>query len=212
MKVQPAHILVLIHDWGCIPEYNQYTGDTCLPLDDLDALAQEWSNFMSNKIYEIHKELDRDFHLYSYTNRIAVYGPRPSAMRITLIHQIMIITRIQIDRQTNMPSKTKCSIGQKTGQTMVTDLYSQVTYHYSLVTNYYSSKSLFTGNILLFIGMRNRFQTDLRQSKQIQTKVHRSLLFTSMRLLFITMRDKRLIDSQTNYCSSIVTIFFPPID
>ena len=147
MEVQPAHILVLIHDWGCIPEYNQYTGDTCLPLDDLDALAQEWSNFMSNKIYEIHKELDRGFHLYSYTNRIAVYGPRPSAVRITLIHQIMITTWIQIDRQTDMPSKIECSLGQKTGQTVVID-------HYSLVTNYYSSKSLFTGNILLFIGMR----------------------------------------------------------
>ena len=65
MKVQPAHILVLIHDWGCIPEYNQYTRDTYLPLDDLDALAQEWSNFMCNKIYEIQKELDRGFHLYS---------------------------------------------------------------------------------------------------------------------------------------------------
>ena len=147
MKVQPAHILVLIHDWGCIPEYNQYTRDTYLPLDDLDALAQEWSNFMSNKIYEIHKELDRGFHLYSYTNRIAVYGPRPSAVRITLIHQIMITTWIQIDRQTDMPSKIECSLGQKTGQTVVID-------HYSLVTNYYSSKSLFTGNILLFIGMR----------------------------------------------------------
>ena len=212
MEVQPAHILVLIHDWGCISEYNQYTRDTYLPLDDLDALAQEWSNFMCNKIYEIQKELDRGFHLYSYTNRIAVYGPGPSATRITLIHQIMITTRIQIDRQTDMPSKTECSLRQKTKQTMVTNHYSQATYHYSLVTNYYSSKSLFTGNILPFIGMHNRFQTDLRQSKQIQTKVHRSLLFTSMRLLFITMRDKRLIDSQTDYCSSIVTIFFPSID
>ena len=37
---------------------------------------------MSNKIYEIQKKLDRDFHLYSYTNRIVVYGPRPSARRL----------------------------------------------------------------------------------------------------------------------------------
>ena len=148
MEVQPAHILVLIHDWDCIPEYNQYTGDTYLPLDDLDALAQEWSNFLSNKIYEIQKKLERGFHLYSYTNKIAVYGPRPSArrlfgrreivkdprmmtakdhvpivfyvvimeqfmsmssMRITLIRQIMIITQIQINRQIDMPIKTKCS-------------------------------------------------------------------------------------------------------
>ena len=53
MEARPAHILVLIHDWGCILEYKWYTGDTYLPLDDPDALAQEWSNFMSNKIYEI---------------------------------------------------------------------------------------------------------------------------------------------------------------
>ena len=82
MEAQPAHILVLIHDWGCIPEYNWYTGDTYLSLDDLGALAQEWSNFMSNKIYEVQKELDRGFHLYGYTNKIAVYGPRPSARRV----------------------------------------------------------------------------------------------------------------------------------
>ena len=44
MEVQPAHILVLIHGWGCIPKYNWYIGDTYLPLDDPDALAQEWSN------------------------------------------------------------------------------------------------------------------------------------------------------------------------
>ena len=25
MEVRPAHILVLILDWGCIPEYNWYT-------------------------------------------------------------------------------------------------------------------------------------------------------------------------------------------
>ena len=82
MEARPAHILVLIHDWGCILEYNWYTRDTYLSLDDSNALAQEWSNFMSNKIYEIQKELDRGFHLYSYTNRIVVYGPRPSARRL----------------------------------------------------------------------------------------------------------------------------------
>ena len=37
---------------------------------------------MNNKIYEVQKELDSDFHLYGYTNRIAVYGPRPSARRL----------------------------------------------------------------------------------------------------------------------------------
>ena len=37
---------------------------------------------MSNKIYEVQKELDHDFHLYGYTNRIAVYGSRPSARRL----------------------------------------------------------------------------------------------------------------------------------
>ena len=82
MEARLAHILVLIHDWGCIPEYNWHTGDTYLSLDDLNALTQEWSNFMSNKIYEVQKELDRGFHLYGYTNRIAVYGPRPSARRL----------------------------------------------------------------------------------------------------------------------------------
>ena len=82
MEARLAHILVLIHDWGCIPEYNWYTGDTYLSLDDLNALAQEWSNFMRNKIYEVQKELDKGFHLYGYTNRIVVYGPRPSARRL----------------------------------------------------------------------------------------------------------------------------------
>ena len=82
MEAWPTHILVLIHDWGCILDYNRYTWDTYLPLDEPDALAQEWSNFMSNKIYEIQKELDRGFYLYSYTNRIAVYGPIPSARRL----------------------------------------------------------------------------------------------------------------------------------
>ena len=37
---------------------------------------------MSNKIYELQKELGRGFHLYSYIDRIAVYGPRPSARRL----------------------------------------------------------------------------------------------------------------------------------
>ena len=37
---------------------------------------------MSNKIYEVQKELDKGFHLYGYTNRIAMYGPRPSARRL----------------------------------------------------------------------------------------------------------------------------------
>ena len=82
METQPAHILVLIYDWGCIPEYNWYTGDTYLSLDDPGALAQEWSNFMYNKIYEVQNELDRGFHLYGYTDKIAVYGPRPSARRL----------------------------------------------------------------------------------------------------------------------------------
>ena len=53
-----------------------------MSLDDLDALAKEWSNFMCNKIYEVQKELDRGFHLYGYTNRIAMYGLRPSAGRL----------------------------------------------------------------------------------------------------------------------------------
>nr|POE52684.1 hypothetical protein CFP56_17637 [Quercus suber] len=82
MESQPAHILVLIHDWGFIPEYNWYSGDTYLSLDDPSALAQEWSNFKCKKIYEVQKDLDRDFHLYGYTDRIAVYGPRPSARRL----------------------------------------------------------------------------------------------------------------------------------
>ena len=81
MEVRPAHILVLIHDWGCISKYNWYTRDTYLSLDDQDVLAQEWSNFMSNKIYEVQKELDRGFHLYGHTNRIVVYGPRLSTRR-----------------------------------------------------------------------------------------------------------------------------------
>ena len=82
MEAQPAHILVFIYDWGCIPEYSWYIGDTYLSLDNPGALAQEWSNFMCNKIYEVQNELDRGFHLYGYTEKIAVYGPRPSARRL----------------------------------------------------------------------------------------------------------------------------------
>ena len=82
METQPAHILVLIYDWGCILDYNWYIGDTYLSLDDPGALAQEWSNFMCNKIYEVQNELDRGFHLYGYINRIVVYGLRPSARRL----------------------------------------------------------------------------------------------------------------------------------
>ena len=37
---------------------------------------------MSNKIYEVQKELDKGFHLYGYTNKIAVYGPRPLTRRL----------------------------------------------------------------------------------------------------------------------------------
>ena len=39
MEARQTHILVLIHDWGCIIEYNWYTWDTYLSLDDPDALA-----------------------------------------------------------------------------------------------------------------------------------------------------------------------------
>ena len=69
MEAQSAHILVFISDFSC-------------SLDDPYALAQEWSNFMSNKIYEVQKELDHDFHLYDYTNKIAIYELRPSARRL----------------------------------------------------------------------------------------------------------------------------------
>ena len=96
MEARLAHILVLIHDWGCIPKYNWYTGDTYLSLDDPNALAQELSNFMSNKIYEVQKELDRGFHLYGYTNKIAVYGPRPLAKRLFGKRKIVKDPRIMI--------------------------------------------------------------------------------------------------------------------
>ena len=95
MEARPANIFVLISDFSCSPNYNWYTGDTYLSLDDPYALAQERSNFMSNKIYEVQKELGHDFHLYGYTNKIAVYSPRPSARRlngkrkITRDHRIM---------------------------------------------------------------------------------------------------------------------------
>nr|POF02013.1 hypothetical protein CFP56_06463 [Quercus suber] len=96
MESQPAHILVLIYDWGFIPKYNWYSGDTYLSLDDPSALAQEWSNFKCNKIYEVQKELDRDFHLYGYTDRIAVYGPRPSARRLIGKRRIVKDPRLMI--------------------------------------------------------------------------------------------------------------------
>ena len=55
---------------------------------------------MSNKINETHKELDRGFYLYSYTNRIAVYGPIPSANRLFGKRNIVKDPRmIQIERQ-----------------------------------------------------------------------------------------------------------------
>ena len=41
IEAWPVQILSVIHDWGCILEYNWYTGDTSLPLDDPDALAQD---------------------------------------------------------------------------------------------------------------------------------------------------------------------------
>ena len=82
MEAWPAHILVLISDFSCSPDFYWYTRETYLSLDDPHDLAQEWSNFMSNKIYDVQKELDHDFHLYGYTNRIFVYGPRPSTRRL----------------------------------------------------------------------------------------------------------------------------------
>ena len=82
MEARPVHILVLISDFNYSPNYYCYTWKTYLSLDDPYALAHEWSNFMSNKIYDIQKELDHDFHLYGYTNRIDVYGPRPLARRL----------------------------------------------------------------------------------------------------------------------------------
>ena len=57
---------------------------------------------MSNKIYEIQKELDRGFYLYSYTNRVAVYGPIPLARRLFRKRKIVKDPRmIQIERQIN---------------------------------------------------------------------------------------------------------------
>ena len=82
MEARPVHILVLISDFSCSPNYYWHAGETYLSLDEPYALAQEWSNFISNKNYEVQKELDHDFHLYGYTNRIAVNGPRPLARRL----------------------------------------------------------------------------------------------------------------------------------
>ena len=54
---------------------------------------------MSNKIYEIHKEF-KGFYLYSYTNRIAIYGLIPSAKRLFGKRKIVKDPRmIQIERQ-----------------------------------------------------------------------------------------------------------------
>ena len=51
---------------------------------------------MCNKIYEIQKELDRGFLLYGYTDRIAVYGPRPSARRLIGKRRIVKDPRLMI--------------------------------------------------------------------------------------------------------------------
>ena len=37
---------------------------------------------MSNKIYKVQKKLNKGFHLYGYTNKIVIYGPRPSGRRL----------------------------------------------------------------------------------------------------------------------------------
>ena len=37
---------------------------------------------MSNKIYKVQKKLNKGFHLYGYTNRIVIYGPRPLGRRL----------------------------------------------------------------------------------------------------------------------------------
>ena len=42
------------------------------------------------------KELDRGFHLYGYTDRIAVYGPRPSARRLIGKRRIVKDPRLMI--------------------------------------------------------------------------------------------------------------------
>ena len=67
----------------------------------------------------------------------------------------MITTRIQIDRQTDMSRKTKCS----PEQTMATEHYSPVIDHYSPATDHYSPTCL------------NSFQTDPRKSRQIETDI-----------------------------------------
>ena len=57
---------------------------------------------MSNKIYEIQKELDRGFYLYSCTNWIAIYGPLPLAKRLFGKRKIVKDPRmIQIERLTD---------------------------------------------------------------------------------------------------------------
>ena len=74
----------------------------------------------------------------------------------------MITTRIQIDKQTDMSRKTKCSLEQ----TMVTEHYSLVTDHYSPATDHYSPA---TDHYLP--ACLNSFQTDLRKSRQIETDI-----------------------------------------
>ena len=53
---------------------------------------------MSNKIYEIQKKLDRDFYLYSYTNKIAVYDPKASARRLFRKRNIVKVPRMMMKK------------------------------------------------------------------------------------------------------------------
>ena len=53
MEAQQTPLLVLITDFGSSPNYNWYIEETYLSLEDPYALAQEWFNFMNNKIYEV---------------------------------------------------------------------------------------------------------------------------------------------------------------
>ena len=86
---------------------------------------------MSNNIYNIQKKLDRGFYLYSYTNRIAVYGPIPLAIRLFGKRKIGKDPRmIEIERQTARSLFT----GDR--------------------SLFIGNKSLFTGNRSLFTSMR----------------------------------------------------------
>ena len=86
---------------------------------------------MSNNIYNIQKKLDRGFYLYSYTNRIAIYGPIPSAKRLFGKRKIVKDPRmIEIERQTARSLFT----GDR--------------------SLFIGNKSLFTGNRSLFTSMR----------------------------------------------------------